>query len=135
MASQPANTSIEVKRRIRAQRNDLLHTSVKHRASGIGFVDLVMNVPGEEILVFEIRDESFRTDAFRFGHPVTVVPRTLLSFEDAVELLTDMDFPVTFPNYPRDKFLNKASGSLTDDLHQELRDLAPAPRGLFQVAA
>ena len=131
MASQPANTTILVHRRIRAQRDDFLHTSVKHRASGVGFNDLIMSVPGEEIKVFEFRDSTFRTDAFRFGHPVTVAERGKTSFETAAETISGLNFPITFPAYPRDKFLEKSDANVADDLHQDLRDVSPAPRGLF----
>ena len=131
MAPQPANTAIAVHRRIRAQRDDFLHTSVKHRASGVGFNDLIMSVPGEEIKVFEWRDTAFRTDAFRFGHPITVGERAKTTFEAAAEGITGLNFPVRFTAYPRDAFLEKSTANLTDDLHQEVRDISAPPRGLF----
>ena len=131
MASQPANTTIEVFRRIRAQRDDQLHTSVKHRTTPFG--TQVMSVPGEEILVVETRDSSFVTDAFRFGHPVVVSPRVKATFEDAAESIADLNFPVRLPGNPRDVFLEKSPGNNQDDLHQELRDIAPTPRGLFEA--
>lgn len=131
MASQPANTTIEVFRTIRMQRDDFLHTSVKHRITPFG--DKIMNVPGEEILVYETRDDAFRSDAFRFGHPVCVVPRTKSTYENAVESIADLQFPITLPGNPRDAFLTKSAGNNTDDLHQELRDVSPPPRGLFEA--
>ena len=121
MASQPANTTIEVFRTIRMQRDDFLHTSVKHRITPFG--DKIMNVPGEEILVTETRDASFVTDAFRFGHPVCVIPRTKSTFENAVENIADLQFPITLTGNPRDAFLTKTAGNNTDDLHQDLRDV------------
>ena len=129
MASQPANTTIEVFRTIRMQRDDLLHTSVKHRITPIA--DQIMNVPGEEILIFENRDSTFLTDAFRFGHPITVNARDKSTFANAVSSIADLAFPIRLPGNPRDAFLTKTSGNNTDDLHQDLRDVSPAPRGLF----
>jgi hypothetical protein len=113
------------------QRDDHLHTSVKHRITPFG--EKIMNVPGEEILVYETRDSSFVTDAFRFGHPVVVIPRTKATFETAAEGIADLQFPITLPGNPRDAFLTKTAGNNTDDLHQELRDVAPPPRGLFEA--
>lgn len=129
MASQPANTTISVNRRIRAMRDDQLHTSVKHRTTP--FEDLVMSVPGEEILVTETRDSTFLSDAFRFGHPIVVEPRTKALFETAAEGIANLDFPVRLPGNPRDAFLQKTSGNEGDDIHANLRAVAPAPRGLF----
>ena len=136
MASQPANTTIEVFRRVRAMRDDRLHTSVKHRSSGIGFADLVVSTPGEEILVFENRDSSSFTGAFRFGFPVTVEARTRATFESVQEALfatDDADFPLRLPAYPRDVFIQKPSGQNDEDLHQQVRDSSPPPRGLFNA--
>ena len=136
MASQPANTTIEVFRRVRAQRDDRLHTSVKHRASGVAFNDLVVSTPGEEILVFENRDGSFFTGAFRFGFPVTVEARTRPTFEAVQEALfatADADFPLRLPAYPRDVFIQKPAGQNGEDLHQQVRDNSPLPRGLFNA--
>lgn len=134
MASQPANTTIEVFRTIRMQRDDNLHTSIKHRITPFG--DKIMNVPGEEILVTETRDATFLSDAFgpnSGGHPVVVVPRTKETFADAVSTIADLQFPITLPGNPRDAFLTKTAGNNTDDLHQDLRDTSPLPRGLFEA--
>ena len=134
MASQPANTTIEVFRRVRAQRDDNLHTSIKHRGIGVGFNPLVAVPPGEEILVFETRDDANITGAFRFGFPVTVEARTRPTFEDVQESLFatgDADFPLRLPAYVRDVFIQKPAGQNGEDLHQQVRDASPVPRGLF----
>lgn len=131
MASQPANTDISVARRIRSQKNHLRHTSVKHLVAP--FDDSVMVVPGEEILVFENRDATFKTGQFRFGFPVLVLPRTLGTLAAAVAGIANLAFPVRLVGNVRDVFLEKTAGNLTDDLHQNLRDISPAPRGLFAV--
>jgi hypothetical protein len=138
MASQPANTAIKVYYRVRAQRNDELHTSVKHRASGVAWNNLNIVPPGEEILVYEKRDTSFVTDAFRFGHPVTVLPREKTAFADIVSdesalQVSGLSFPITFPMYPRDKFIEKTEANVGDDLHQDVRDSSELPRGLFEA--
>lgn len=134
MASQPANTTIEVFRRVRAQRDDRLHTSVKHRGIAVGFNPLVAVAPGEEILVFENRDDTNITGAFRFGFPVVVLSRTRPTFEDVQETLFatgDADFPLRLPAYVRDVFIQKPAGSNGEDLHAQVRAASPPPRGLF----
>lgn len=142
MASQPANASISVYRRVRAQRNDSIHTSVKQRSVGVSWSELDVVVPGEEIQVYEKRDDSFRTDAFRFGHPVTVLTRDKTTLSEIIThgtdgsgtpLVADLNFPVRFVGYYRDVFIEKNADNVTADLHQDVRDDAAPPSGLYEV--
>lgn len=141
MSSQPANDSIQVFRRVRAQRNDSLHTSVKQRSVGVSWSELYIVPPGEEIQVYNKLDDSFKTDAFRFGHPVTVLPREKTSLAEVITqgdgsdtpLIEGLNFPVGFTSYYRDSFIEKNSDNITDDLHQDVRDVSADPKGLFEV--
>ena len=130
MASQPRNSTIAVHRRVRSYRNDSRHESVN------SITDwgrpLVMSVVSEEIL----RDTTFATGASLVGPtsfvsgnglgtlPVVRINKDATTFSEAVWSgtvpLTGISFPITIG---RDKFLEKSSANLVDDLHQELRDV------------
>ena len=132
MASQPANTTINVLRVVRSYRYDGLHTSVKHRTTP--FAPAIMSVPGEEILVTEYRNAANASDAFRYGHPVTVLPRGVELLGYAVGAVAQlnavyggMQFPIRLPANPRDVFLTKDAAHATEDLHAQLRAVSPAP--------
>ena len=129
MASQPANTDILVHRRIRAQTDNLRHTTVKEVINP--FTPKVMSVPSREIMVFENRDGSLRTGAFRFGFPVTVERRDKTTLATAIAGISGLNFPIRFPGVQRDVFLEKDDANVADDLHQDLRDVAAPPDGLF----
>lgn len=131
MSEQPSNATIEIFRTVRMMRDDGMHNSVKHRTTP--FANMVMNVPGEEILVYENRQAVNASDAFRYGHAVTVNPRTRCTFATAVGGLTNLAMPIRLIGNPRDEFLTKLSGHNTDDLHAELRAISPLPRGIYQA--
>ncbi len=116
MASQPANTAISVIRRIRSQRDDARHDTLRNIASP-GMRSLVMVVPGEEPLVAETLNTTV-SDRFRFGHPVVRYPKGQTTFQEAVEGITGLNFPLQIG---RDKFLEETVPG--GDLHQELRDV------------
>lgn len=118
-AAQPANTTIGVEYRLRIFRNNSRHTSVKNLTAP--FETALVSVPGEEIQVIETRDAAFKTDAFRFGHPVVVEPRAPLTMADALTNISDMDFPVRMVGNPREVQIQKKFANRTDDLHAEVR--------------
>ena len=123
MASQPSNTDIRIHRRVRSYRQDLRHNPVLGRTGRIR--GLVMSVPGEEDLMTETRDgAAIVTTAVggRLGLPIVRELRPVTSLEEAAESVADLNFPVRMPGH-RDVFLEKADDSVTDDLHQDLRDV------------
>ena len=117
MASQPANSTIAVHRRVRSYRQDLRHNSIKDLTMRMR--PLIMSVVGEEVLVTESRD-AVVTDAFRNGHPVVRSLREVTTFEEAAEGISGLNFPVQIG---RDKFLEKSDANVADDLQQDLRDV------------
>jgi len=126
MASQPANTEIEVKRRLRSYRQNLRHNNIHGLVNRLR--PLVMSIPGEETLDLTVRatdtDEDVVTTALLAGRgtglPVVRGLREVTTLVEAVDGIANLEFPVRIG---QDVFLNKASGSLTDDLHQDLRDV------------
>ena len=117
MASQPANSTIAVHRRVRAYRQDLRHNTIKDLTMRMR--PLIMSVPGEEVLVSQTLDAVI-TDAFRYGHPVVRLLREVTTFEEAAEGISGLEFPI---EVGRDKFLNKDAAHVREDLHQDLRDV------------
>ena len=117
MASQPANSTILVHRRIRAYRQDLRHNSIKDLTMRMR--PLIMSVPSEEVLVTESRD-AVVTDAFRNGHPVVRSLREVTTFEEAAEGISGLNLPIRIG---RDRFLENSDANVTNDLHQDLRDV------------
>lgn len=126
MASQPANVEISVKNRVRSYRQDLRHNSVFDLVNHLR--PLVMSVPSEETLDLTVRvddvDDDVVTTALLEGRgsglPVVRGLRPVTTLAEAVASIPNLDFPVRIG---RDVFLNKADGSLTEDLHQDLRDV------------
>jgi len=128
MASQPANTDINVFRRVRAFRQDHRHESVEALIKHLR--PLVMSVPSEEILSGVLtRDTTLadfsaymgeaRHDAGR-GFPIVIGLLPQKSYADAQEGITGVDFGFAIG---RDAFLQHAEASLaTRDLHSDLRD-------------
>jgi len=124
MASQPANAAIRVHRRVRSQRDLMLHGSAFETFQRIQ--DQVMMVPGEEVLVTETRDSNApilntsltlgRTSGLPVTRYVTVRP----TLEAAAEGITGLNFPVRIG---QDAFLEKDDTNVADDLHQDLRDV------------
>lgn len=131
MASQPANTDINVFRRVRAFRQDHRHESVEALIKRLR--PLIMSVPAEEILSgVQNRDTTLsdfsaymgeaRHDATR-GFPIIIGLNAQVTFETAQEglTLTGIDFGFQIG---RDKFLHNAAASLAaQDLHADLRAL------------
>ncbi len=127
MASQPANTDIQVFRRMRSQREPQRHDSVKnitHKLRG-----LILMAPGEEIRTRVVSRDTAVTDfsanmgearhnAGR-GLPVVVGVQANKDF-NTIENLTGIDFPVEIGH---DKFVQEDSANVGGDLHQDGRDL------------
>jgi hypothetical protein len=122
-AAQPANTTISVLRRARAVKDNRRHTSIKHLTTP--FDSFYVSVPGEEVQVVETRD-AFKTDAFRFGHPVVVSPRATCSLPDVYAAVAGLDFPVRMVGNPREVQIQKTLANKADDLYGELRDACPS---------
>jgi hypothetical protein len=123
-SSQPANTTISVLRRVRAVNENRRHTSIKHLTTP--FDGQFVSVPGEEVLVVETRDAAFKSDAFRFGHPVVLAPRAGCSVPDVYAGVSGLDFPVRMVGNPREVQIQKTLANKADDLYQELRDTCPS---------
>lgn len=128
MASQPANTLINVYRRVRAFRQDHRHESVEALIKHLR--PLVMSVPGEEILSGVLTRDTTLSDFSTYmgearhtasrGFPIVIGLLPQKSFADAQEGITGVDFGFTIG---RDKFLAHATANLaTRDLHSDLRD-------------
>lgn len=143
MASQPANTNIIVRRSIRTRTRSNLNTSIKERTQRLGVQEVM--VPGEEIDVVVTVDSAGTNapgpnPAWRYGMPVTVVPRTrptLAEMLSAAETTAADEFALDFPKQivgtRHDRFLQNTAADAANDLHQEIRDNAPPPRGLLNV--
>ena len=119
--SQPLNATISVTPRLRTYRNNGRHTSIKHLTTP--FDTALVSVPGEETLVIETRDATFKSDAFRLGHPVVVEPRTVLTVKEMMQNASNMAFPVRLVGNPRELQLEKTAAYKTDDIQAEARAL------------
>jgi hypothetical protein len=125
MASQPANTLISVEYTVRAYRQDLRHEAILPLLGFPGMRGAVMSVPGHEDLVTETRDASddivtTSVDNNRVGLPIVRELRDVVTAAQAVVGIADLAMP---KRIGRDIFLLKKVGSLTDDLHDELRSV------------
>ncbi len=126
MASQPSNVDISVQRRVRAYRQNLRHNNVHGMVNRLRA--LVMAVPGEETLDLTLRvvdtDDDVVTTALLEGRgsglPVVRGLGEVTTLVEAVAGLTHLAFPLRIG---QDVFLTKADGHLTEDLHQDLRDV------------
>ena len=126
MASQPANVEILVKRRIRSYRQNLRHNNIHGLVNRLR--PLVMSVPAEETLDLTVRitdvDDDIVTTALLAGRgsglPVVRGLAPVTTLAEAVAGISDLDFPVRIG---QDVFLNKADADVTDDLHQNVRDV------------
>lgn len=126
MASQPSNTSISVYRQVRAFRNDQRLESIKAITGKLR--NLVLSVPAQEDRVeVKGRDTTVQGTSSYFGQaaagatrgfPVVVGTRAAKDLE-VVETLSGVDFIVTVG---RDRFVTNDADSLTNDLHQQVRD-------------
>lgn len=118
-SSQPANSTITVYRRLRFQRQDQRHDSVRSVLSP-GFRALEAVVPGEEVRVIRNFDTSFKSDRYFRGHQVYVYNRAPVTYATAVSTLTGIEIPFQIG---RDKFLNKDAANVGDDLFGEAQVL------------
>jgi len=124
MASQPANTEIAVKRRVRSYRQMLRHNNIHGMVNRLR--PLVMSVPADETLDTVIRitdvDSDIVTTAIIEGRgsglPVVRGLKSVLSLEEAIVAISHLAFPIVIG---QDKFLNKQDGYETEDLHADLR--------------
>lgn len=124
MASQPANASISVFRRVRSERQMIRHNNVKAMCNRMR--PLVMVTPGRETQVLSTfdGDSNVVTTALtsdRRGLPIVRYLRPAVPFATAAENISGLNFPVVVSG---DSFLEKSSANVTDDLHQNLRDVA-----------
>lgn len=122
-AAQPANTAISVFFRLRSFRDNRRHTSIKHLTTP--FDTALVAVPGEEVQVIEYRNAAFKTDAFRFGHPVVVAPRHNCTVADVYAGVSGLDFPVRQIGNPRELQLQKTAAHKADDLFAQTQAVCP----------
>lgn len=136
MASQPANTQITVARTVRTRVQTRRNASIKEVAQRFGDREVI--APGEEIDTYNVIDTGGvvapgPNPAWRYGMPLVVESRTRATTTDVLSGVTGLDFPVQIVGTRHDLFIQKAAGHLTEDLHQDVRDVAPVPRGLFRA--
>jgi hypothetical protein len=136
MASQPANTEISVLRTFRTRVQTRRNASIKEVTQRLG--DVVVMAPGEEIDTFNVIDTAGAVTpgpnpAWRYGMPVTVESRDRASVGTVVGAVSGLDFPQQIVGTRHDLFFHKTAGNLTDDLHEEVRQASPPPRGLFRA--
>ncbi len=129
--AQPANANINIKYQVRTRTVVDRFASIKEVAQGLG-VRQVM-IPGEEISVFTVLDSSFKSDAWRYGHPVTVQAKAKLTVAELYAAAADLAFPIHLVGFRSDLFIGLDDSALTADLHQIVRDAGPGPAGFFEV--
>jgi hypothetical protein len=122
-AAQPLNSTIEIFRRVRTLRDHSRHTTVKHLTTP--FDSSVTAIPGEETEVLEYRDSTFKTDSFRFGHPIVVAPRAKTRTKTILDNVTGVKL-VSLPGNPREVHLEK-----TDKNADFYAELAAESEGTF----
>jgi hypothetical protein len=88
----------------------------------------IVIAPGEEIRTLHTVDETFVTDAWRFGHPVVRYSRELETAANVYTTVTGLAFPVRLTGDTRDLWIEKTDANKADDLHQEVRDAQPGPQ-------
>ncbi len=130
MSAQPANTDIQVYRRIRSFRQMHRHESVGALIKRLR--PLVMSIPADEILVeVKARDTSVadfspymgeaRHNAGR-GFPIVIGLKDQVSFANAQANIPDVDFGFQIGH---DRFLQNTTAGLVGDLHGDARALTP----------
>jgi|3_EtaG_2_1085321.scaffolds.fasta_scaffold00152_16 hypothetical protein len=130
MAAQPANTDIQVFRRIRSFRQMHRHESVAALIKRLR--PLVMSIPADEILV-EVKTRDTTTADFSpymgearhnatRGFPIVIGLKDQVSFANAQTNITEIDFGFQIGH---DKFLSNTVAGLTRDLHEDTRGLTP----------
>ena len=126
MASQPANTEIQVFRRVRSQREPDRHDSIKNITHKLR--SLVLIAPGEEDRTAVLSRDTSLSDMSPFmgqaqtagrGFPIVIGTVALKDF-NLVQNLSGIDFPVEIGH---DKFVNEDAANVGGDLHQDARDL------------
>ena len=127
MASQPANTEIQVFRRVRSQREPDRHDSIKNITHRLR--SLVLIAPGEEDRTAVVSRDTAVSDMSPFmgqaaagatrGFPIVIGPVALKDFS-LVASLSGVDFPVEIG---ADKFVQEDATNVGGDLHQDARDL------------
>lgn len=130
MAAQPANTDIQVFRRLRSYRQANRHESVAAMTKRLR--PLVVSVPANENLV-EVKTRDTTVADFSpymgqasysasRGFPVVVGLKDQVSFANAQTNISGVDFGFQVGH---DKFLQPTTAALSGDLHQDARDLVP----------
>lgn len=130
MAAQPANTDIQVFRRIRSFRQMHRHESVAALIKRLR--PLVMSIPADEILVeVKTRDTTVADfspymgearHTFGRGFPIVIGLKDQVSFANAQTNIANIDFGFQIGH---DKFLNNTVAGLSGDLHEDARGLTP----------
>lgn len=147
MASQPANSLINVRYMVRSYRQDLRHESVLALLGFPGMRGAVMSIPGglktnggtyvagtiqkSEILVSETRDTATdsvvttallgaRLNGNTSGLPVVRFLKPTVTLGAAVAGITNLAMPLRLG---RDVFLFKKDAYNTDDIQQGLRNV------------
>jgi len=136
MASNPANTQITVQRTVRSRVVPGRFSSIKEHSQKLGPKEVM--APGEEIDVIlkldnDGSDAPGPNPAWRFGMPVSVVRRTRATPATIFNNVSGLDLPKRLVGNYNDVFIQKTEANATDDLHQEVRDASPAPRGLHEL--
>jgi hypothetical protein len=141
MADQPANTLISVRRTVRTRTDIPRNASIKQVAQRLG--SRVVIAPGEEIdALYSLAGDAAAaaaagvpgpSPAWRYGMPVVLETRERATVSDITSNVANLAFPVQVVGAGNDKFIQKADGHLTEDLHTEVRAESPLPRGLFRA--
>lgn len=141
MASQPANTQITVRRTCRTRMELGLFESIKVRTQRLG--NQVVIAPGEEIDVYMNLDANGTNapgpnPAWRYGMPITVNQRTRSTVAQMYAAIAadpnaaSLDFPKQIVGTTEDRFLQNLAANAANDLHADIRNNEPPPRGLWQ---
>lgn len=147
MASQPANSLINVRYMVRSYRQDLRHEAVLALLGFPGMRGAVMSIPGglktnggtfaagtvqkSEVLVSETRDTDddavvttallgARIDGDESGLPVVRFLKPAVTAAAAVTGISNLAMPLRLG---RDVFLFKTDAHNTDDIQQDLRNV------------
>lgn len=131
MSTQPANASISVFYTLRTRTVVDRFASIKQVAQGMGTRQVM--IPGQEIDTYNVLDHLFKSDAWRYGHPVTVEKRTKLTVAALYASATDVQLPIHLVGFRGDLFVQNKSSALSADLHAEARTAGPGPSGLFRL--
>ena len=129
--AQPANTNIAIYRTLRTRTVVDRFASIKEVAQGMG-VRQVM-IPGQEISCYNVLDHSFKSDAWRYGHPVVVETREKLTVSDLYASAAGLAFPIHLVGFRGDLFIANTAAAIGNDLQQEARTAGPGPAGLFRL--